>query len=316
MEDPMNYDELLSRYTELNDSFTKTLVFHIGVNAGFFSEFNNMVLAVLYCLKHKIHFTLYSDDANFRLEKGYSDIFQPFCKEFHDERLSKLNFRWYNKDRKPMKRAAEALKKELGIDYFTQDIWGKMCNNFTQFNRFNIPELGIKGNTQKAAGQLLPLLWKFSPEFQKKLELRFSTVKMACPYTGFHIRGGDKIIEADVVQGEKYIEKAIINHSPRNAFILTDDYRIFNALQNKYTDWNFQTLCGETETGYFHEEYMKLSAEEKFDKLINLIASVSILSDSCRFYGTYTSNPGMFLGMKMGKERMTGLDRKTWITRW
>ena len=312
----MTDEELQTRYTELNNSFKKKLLFHIGVNAGFFSEYNNMVLAVLYCLKHKIKFMLYSDDANFRIDKGYTDIFDPFCNEIHDFRLSQLNFRWYNKTRRILKNEAEQLKKELGIDYFTQDLWPKFCNNFTQFNHFHIPELEINGFTQDAAGQVLRIVWKLNPSVKQQIDDKLSHLSMKSPYTGFHIRGGDKIIEANIINGDKYIQSAIKNHSPKNAFILTDDYRIFESICNKYPDWTFTTLCKENERGYVHEEYMKLNSSEKFSLLINLISSVEILSKSIKFYGTYTSNPGMFLGMRMGKKNMVGLDRKNWITRW
>lgn len=314
----MTDKELLDAYTKLNNSFSKTFVFHVGVNAGFFSEFNNMILAMLYCLKHKIKFMLYSDDANFKIKNGYTDIFELFCLELHDERMSRLNFRWYDETNRCLKKEVNDLKRELNVDYFTQDLWKKFCNNFTQFNYYNIPELEIKGFTQVAAYQLLRFVWKFNSEILNKIEDRTASIKDSLNelYTGFHIRGGDKVIEANLIAGENYIEKAIKDNSPKTAFILTDDYRIFESVSNKYSDWTFYTLCGQNERGYFHEEYMKLTESQKFDQLINLISSVELLSKSQRFYGSYTSNPGMFLGMRMKKGSMVGIDRRNWITRW
>ena len=218
--------------------------------------------------------------------------------------------------RQSLKTEAEGLKKELGINYFTQDLWTKFCNNFIQLSYFNIPELEIKGFTQTAASQILRILWRFNEKTQNLINEKISKLSISSPYTGFHIRGGDKIIEANIVNGDEYIQKAIKNKAYKNAFILTDDYRIFESISSKYHDWNFTTLCKSNERGYIHEEYMKLNKEEKFSKLLNLISSVEILSKANHFYGTYTSNPGMFLGMKMGKNRMTGLDKNNWITRW
>lgn len=57
------------------------LIFHLGHSAGFYSEFNNMVLAILYCKQHSIDFRLYSADANFGIRKGWRDYFLPFCAE-------------------------------------------------------------------------------------------------------------------------------------------------------------------------------------------------------------------------------------------
>lgn len=55
------------------------MIFHLGIDAGFFTEYTYMLHAMLYCLQHKIQFKLYSDDANFGWEKGWTDCFVPFC---------------------------------------------------------------------------------------------------------------------------------------------------------------------------------------------------------------------------------------------
>ena len=68
-------------YQKVNEKFESVLVFHVGESAGFFSEYNCMILVMLYCLQHKIQFKLYSRDANFGYEKGWTDFFESFCKE-------------------------------------------------------------------------------------------------------------------------------------------------------------------------------------------------------------------------------------------
>ena len=60
------------------------MIFHLGIDAGFFTEYTYMLHAMLYCLQHKIQFKLYSDDANFGWEKGWTDCFVPFCEEVHE----------------------------------------------------------------------------------------------------------------------------------------------------------------------------------------------------------------------------------------
>ena len=60
----MNPNDLATRYHLLNSSFKKTMIYHIGIDAGFFTEYTYMLHAMLYCLQHKIQFKLYSDDAN------------------------------------------------------------------------------------------------------------------------------------------------------------------------------------------------------------------------------------------------------------
>lgn len=304
----MNKTELIAKYRELNESFSQKLIFHIGVNAGFFSELNNMVLAVLYCLKHHICFQLYSDDANFKLEKGYSDIFIPFCTEVHDERLSKLNFRWYNDEREKLRPSVETLKSELQVEYFTQDLWLQ----FTEYLYFDIPELEIKGKTEVAARQIMPIIWNFNDKIQHIIDDRIQSLKLPSSYTGFQLRGGDKNIETAIIPGTEYITKANQLGCTKNGFILTDDYRIFLDVQRAFPNWRFYTLCSEEEHGYFYDEYMSLSPKEKFDRLINLITAIEVLSHSEKFIGTYNANPGMFLGMVMQADRIVGMDRKKW----
>lgn len=65
----MDSVDLLNKYKELNESYKPILVYHVGIDAGFFSEFNDLIFMILYCLEHKIQFKLYSDDANFGIEK-------------------------------------------------------------------------------------------------------------------------------------------------------------------------------------------------------------------------------------------------------
>lgn len=76
-----NRIKLKEAYQKVNEKFESVLVFHVGESAGFFSEYNCMILVMLYCLQHKIQFKLYSRDANFGYEKGWTDFFESFCKE-------------------------------------------------------------------------------------------------------------------------------------------------------------------------------------------------------------------------------------------
>ena len=71
----------ISDYQKLNDSFHKRLVYHVGIDCGFFVELNNMINAILYCLLNGYRFQLYSEDANFGTGKGWTEYFLPFCEE-------------------------------------------------------------------------------------------------------------------------------------------------------------------------------------------------------------------------------------------
>ena len=55
---------MIDRYDALNNSFEKTLIFRFGDQAGFFSELNNLILAVLYCLDSRIRCALYTSQVS------------------------------------------------------------------------------------------------------------------------------------------------------------------------------------------------------------------------------------------------------------
>ena len=84
----------IEQYQRLNRSFKYELVFHIGTDAGFYSEFNNMVLAIIYCLQYRVKFSLCSSDANFRVRDGWRDYFVPFCDEVEETFHHKYNVRY------------------------------------------------------------------------------------------------------------------------------------------------------------------------------------------------------------------------------
>lgn len=105
----------------------KTLIFHIGHSAGFYSEYNNMVLAILHCKKYHIDFKLYSEDANFGLKNGWTDFFLTFCNEVTDDFHHIYNKRFPEKLQtvyllrwiKSICRAIKHFDKSLVIPYYS-----------------------------------------------------------------------------------------------------------------------------------------------------------------------------------------------------
>lgn len=61
----------IDEYRRINKSFKRVLIFKIGLNSGFFSEYNNMILAMLYCLENRFKFKLSSNGANFNTQFGW-----------------------------------------------------------------------------------------------------------------------------------------------------------------------------------------------------------------------------------------------------
>ena len=308
--------DLVQAYRALNESFTRKLYFHLGVNAGFFSEFNNMVLAMLYCLDRGIQFNLYSADANFRTARGWDDFFEPFCPETEDPFHHENNYRWL-KIYHPRRKLRIALaKRRRGLDLLTHDVWRKFKNDRFAARRFSIPELGIEGDVLDATRVLHGIAWRYNEATRERVEAMKAAVGIEPPYVGLHVRGGDKVIEHEIFEAKKYVEAAERRSELKRAFVLTDDYALFERLREAFPAWEFRTTCVSTERGYFHEEYQRLDAAAKAGQLLKLFAAMDLLADSELFVGTFSSNPGMNLGMRMPAGRAFGVDYDSWRIRW
>jgi hypothetical protein len=308
--------DLLDKYRRLNESYNKKLYFHLGVNAGFFSEFNNMLLSMLYCLDNGIQFILYSADANFRINRGWSDFFEPFCSETEDEFHHENNYRWFNATRSLQRPRLYFEKRRRGIDFLTHDLWRRYKSDFFARKRFFFPELGIEGGVLDATRVLHSIVWRYNDETRRKVESLKAAISLPESYLGIHIRSGDKVIEHQVFDAEPYVRKAASLSPLRSAFVLTDEYSVFARLCADFPDWSFRTNCLPEERGYFHEEYQKLSPEAKAELLVKLFAAMDILAGAEHFIGTFSSNPGMNLGMRMPEGRAHGIDYDAWKIRW
>ncbi|UZH55534.1 hypothetical protein JRG66_01155 [Salinimicrobium tongyeongense] len=309
----LNHTEKLRRYKELNNSFEEKLTFHFGANAGFFSEFNNMVFAILYCLQNKIDFRLYSKRGNLAYNKGWQDFFSPFCEETEFYLHSRYNRRAYQMER--AKAFPPALLRIIsGNRYLTQDIWDKFRSRKFELETFNIPELEIINETlPRAAQTIIQMIWNYNEPAKTYINKFKASVSLPERYLSIHIRAGDKTKESKIFNTESYMGEAEKLGISENIFVLTDDYRLLRELKIKYPAWNFFTLCHPSEEGYVHNEFLKLSKKEKYLKLLKLLASIDLCAASEHFIGTFSSGPGNYLGMRMGEEKCTGIDYKSWL---
>lgn len=319
---------LPERYKRLNNSFKKKIVFHLGVEAGFFSEYNNMILAMLYCLENNIAFSLYSADANFGYKDGWSDYFLSFCEDkdninmpfFHDTACS---FHKKYNVRNHLINPVNFNKKELfkiwwykhwnNVDYLTQDLWRNFHNRKMEKLKYQIPELDINGDILDATKRLISITWRYNQETGIAIDKLKQNLNLPAEYIGFHIRRGDKKAESSYYSSSQYIEKAVsLNLDVKNIFVSTDDYSIIREMKSLLPGSYIYTLCSENDSGYKHSEFHKQSKDDIKDAFFNLFASIDILSQSNRFIGTFSSNIGMFLGMKMEKGSSIGIDFDRW----
>jgi hypothetical protein len=132
-------------------------------------------------------------------------------------------------------------------------------------------------------------------------------------YFGIHIRQGDKIKEVNTYNIDSYFLKAKEISSLRNAFISTDDYRVIEEIKANYPDWNIYYLCKQENKGYYQNVFQYKQKTEKEQDMYELFASIEILAKSTFFIGTFTSNIGMFLGIRRQNQNCFGVDLNEWI---
>ena len=303
-------------YKRLNASFKKKLVYRIGVSAGFFSELNNMLLAMAYCLNHEIRFVLYSRNANFGLENGWTELFLPFTRESRIRLHATYNGRMNPALVRPERDIAQKvrlLKAVTRTDFLTHDLFAAVRNEAKSGLYYGFPSLDISGGIRNVLVELSGLAWRFNERTRDLVDKALAPLELPGEYVSFHIRNGDKVTEAPVYGARDYIEVAQRSSSIRTAFVGTDDYSNIEFLVKEYPEWRFCHLGDESQRGYLQASFDAKPASTKRAELINLLASVEAMTGSKLFVGTFTSNVGSFVGMRMPKERCLDVSGSPWF---
>lgn len=322
----------LNEWQKFNNSCKKTLVFHFGTGAGFFSEYNNMVRMMVYCMNNRIKFSLYSSDCSFKLEKGWSDFFLPFTDEICDEIHHRINKRWielYNRNYYKLLRSIyHAIKfrdisymyvnnmpilvrrliillcgYKYKFNYVTSDLWYNTLK--MKWNESVSNEI-FSGTVLECFIEMDKFLWCYSnkaSDYAIKLKQTFPFQKV--DYCGMQIRGGDKFLETPLLSPELYFNK-LQNIQP--ILILTDDYGIIKQIKNIYPEKNFFSYCEEDEHGYFNEEFVLLSPYIKYTKTVKLLVQVELLRKSKLFIGTHNAGPGEYLKIVMPESKYISIN--------
>ena len=310
----MNIEE----YQKINSSFKKKLIYKVGLDCGFFSEYNNMILAMAYCLIHKIQFVLSSNNANFENENGWCGFFEPFCEDVitsKDLHYKTVNWKYMlkillaQKDLRILRNILPYFSLGKNILY-TQDVFERSRDYSLLKKKYYIDPLKIKLSYQEICSILVNLTWKYNLGVEKEVHNLILSLGLPSEYIGFHIRGGDKFLEHKIEPIENYFSKN--ETCIKNVFVLTDDYTVISNIKKMYPDYSVYTLCEVSEHGYFHGDFINQDTAYKRRKLIRLFASIDILAASKLFIGTFSSNPGMYLGMR-SPTISKGVDFDNWI---
>jgi len=85
----------IETYRQLNESYPKKLIHHFGTGNGFYSELNSLLFSTLFCLQNKLRLEIYSKDAPFTFNNGWTEYFEPFCPEYKNDIIGKRISRDY-----------------------------------------------------------------------------------------------------------------------------------------------------------------------------------------------------------------------------
>jgi hypothetical protein len=303
---------LTEQYKELNDSFSREIVYHLGIDAGFFTEYTYMLNAMLYCLNHRIKFRLYSADANFGVKDGWQDFFMPFC----DKDTNPLHHKYnrhaipslkklfeYNSEKDKIGLTKWKLKvsmlKRLGhikclITYHHR----VLLNQDIQFQitkRYPVPEMELNGDYLKGFRKMVDLTWHLNSEVEEASRALIESLHLPKDYVGCQLRGGDKITEVSLTSPDALVDtlRCLPNHE--NVFVLTDDYRLFEHLQSHYSDIHWYTLCSPEEHGYINKSFTSTAPEQKRKQMIRFLTSMQLLIGATHFVGSITTGPSLFI---------------------
>lgn len=304
----------LERFNKLNRSFKKVYVFHLGAEMGFYSEFNNMVSAMLYCLKYEYQFVLYSRDANFAFKEGWRDYFLPFC----DETKSLIHHLFNKRLRPPQVRKIHyplwiAYRFIFKRKFFTYELWDKFYSEEFEKEYFDIQELGINGDLREASAEIVKMIYRFNDKTLIQVNELKEGLQLPDSYISMQIRRGDKNKEWPFVPLNVYFEKAEAETTNRNLFVLADDYSIIEEINQDYTGWKVYTLTDFNERGYYHNEFIKLPVNERRRRLLKLFTSIEIIRNSSLFIGTFTANTGSFLALSIPLSKIISVQNNKWI---
>jgi hypothetical protein len=253
---------------------------------------------------------IYSKDAPFTFGNGWNEYFESFCPDFKNDFIGKRISRDYINNHK--NNHICYLYKILTKNDILNDIYWYCRTGWFEHAHFEIPELGINGDIRQAMKVLIPIVYRFNEKYTHIINTFINDLDLPQRYISLHVRAGDKITERNLITPQKYLEKAKTFSDCHNIFVATDDYRIFEQLRNDNPDYTFYTSTSPEERGNDTEKLFASSNDIIRKNLIEMFASVEVFLHSELFVGTYSSNPGLFVGMLID-ERMVGMDFDSWL---
>lgn len=297
--------DFLDKYNEINSSFKDKCVFKVGESSGIFSEINNMIFAMLYCLDRKIQFILTSTNANFAPENGWEEFFLPFCKQ-EDKKFHAKKYNVRFRDQLKAKRKPRILFYKLlhGVKYLTYDIFDKVYPEYYD-TYVDIKELNWKGRTYDVIKPLAEIVWRFNPKTRSEVDEVIKNFNLPEKYVAIQMRRGDKvtIYNSITASPDQYMTELKKLTDIKDVLLLCDDYDDVKHLIDNYKNYKFYTICQPTEHGYSNGTFQQLEWDKKRKRTVELFATIDAMLKAKLFIGTAIANPQLFIKMFIDKNK-------------
>ena len=298
----------IDEYRRVNERFNKRLLFRIGANSGLYSEINNMLLSMAWCWKNEIQFVLDSKYANFGKTNGWTDVFKPFCNEFSiaSKQLDNyINPRLCYSFDQPRRAAIQRFKQDNDFQFLTNDVFSKIRQDSYR----------CRAQTFQEMVDFVPIVYRFNDEVSSIVSGMISELVVPDRFIGFHIRRGDKIVEAEYRDTQEYMMSARSLSNNRYGYVICDDCQVYDELFFENLDWTFSIDCKFFfNNGYNQDELLKFTASERFEKILRLLANIEVVKKAEFIVGTRSSNIGVFLPVYLNDpSRFIGVDCDKWM---
>ena len=316
-----NYDEVLKKYNEINNSFQKKVIYHVGTDDGFHAEVDAMMECMLYCYVNKIKFVLYADDANFTGGHGWEEFFKPFCQETHFKLNKYANGRYPNSYYGLKYRLLRRILKIItGTEYLTSDIFAKAINKeygWTKEIEWDL--FDVKGTIHDEFAKLSSIALQYNKQTKEEIEELINNLNIPDGFYSIQFRGGDKILENVEYSKTEDVVKRIeeYNIPVKDLFIFSDDYRYIEELKQIKPEWNLYYLIDDKEKGYVNKDFQSLPWNEKRKKMIRYFAQMEMCLRSKMHLGyEYSCTNNYFRSFRNPSEYFavvvnSGLSRKS-----